>query len=107
MRVVNNVGHKNSTLANGVKVTPFGVMSVLFQHSSSYGAFNPRPSRCGCRVGRRGSILGLSPRKCLTGATYLYESVLRSLSMRIHTFSIVHSSIGLHFNKCKLLYSYK
>ena len=34
---------KTSTLAKGVKVTPFGVMSVLFERSSSYGAFTLDP----------------------------------------------------------------
>ena len=44
------MGHKNSLLAKRVKVTPFGIVSVLLQCSSSYGAFTLNPLDVGVGV---------------------------------------------------------
>ena len=68
------------TVAKRVKATPFGVVSVLFQRSSYYGAFtlDPLDVGVGCKVGI--AFLVVSSRRCLSQVQmYLYIYILHKL----------------------------
>ena len=62
-----------------------------------------------CRVRSRGSILGRKSKEVSFTGANVFVCICSALivSIKIHTFFIVHSSIDLHFNWCIFIYSYK